>query len=242
MIPKVIHLCWFSGENPNRFIRNCIKTWKNVMPDYQIRLWDANSFDFQSVPFVKAAWEAKKWAFVSDYIRIYALYTEGGVYLDSDVKTFRRFDDFLDNRFFIGSEPMPGGKVELESAIMGAEPGHPYLKECLDFYKTMQFVNDKQFMEDNVCPKVMSRLMEGYGYKYVNCDQNLAEGIKVYDDTYFGHFCGTAPGDYYAIHYYNNSWVSGVKHGWLYNFCKENDLMPFYIKIEKFVSRVRGTR
>ncbi len=162
--------------------------------------------------------------------------------MDSDVKTFRRFDDFLDNRFFIGSEPMVGGRMELESAIMGAEPGHPYLKECLEFYKTLQFVNDKQFMEDNVCPKIMSRLMEGYGYQYVNRNQILSEGIKVYDDTYFGHFCGTAPGDYYAIHYYNNSWVSGVKHGRLYNFCKENDLMPFYMRLERFVARIKGRR
>lgn len=79
MIPKVIHYCWFSGEKPNRFIRNCIKTWQKVMPDYKIRVWDANSFDFDSVPFVRDAFKAKKWAFVADYVRIYALYTEGGV-------------------------------------------------------------------------------------------------------------------------------------------------------------------
>lgn len=69
------------------------------MPDYQIKCWDANSFDFDSVPFVKQAYDEKKWAFVADYVRLYALYTEGGVYLDSDVKTFKSFNTFLHNDF-----------------------------------------------------------------------------------------------------------------------------------------------
>ena len=167
-------------------------------------------------------------------------YTQwGGVYLDSDVKVYRRFDDFLDNRLFIGSEPMPGNKVELESAIMGSEPGHPFLKECLDVYGSMEFRNDKQWMETNVSPMILSKVMEKYGYEYINANRKLSDGIQVYDETYFGHFCGTAPGNYYAIHCYNNSWVVGNSHGRLYNFCKENDLMKFYLKLQSVIMLFR---
>lgn len=207
MIPKVIHYCWFSGEKPNRFISNCINTWKKVMPDYTVRLWDANSFDFDSVPFVKAALAAKKWAFVADYIRIYALYTEGGIYLDSDVKAYRRFDEFLDNRFFIGTEPLDEGKVEVESAIMGSEAGHPYLKECLDCYEHFTLPDFVKMTGVKTCPQIMSSVMEKYGYQYINSNQSLSEGIKVYDRSYFGHCWGTDPADYYAIHYFNASWL-----------------------------------
>lgn len=215
MIPKVIHFCWFSGEKPNRFISHCIDTWKKVMPDYRIRVWDANSFDFDSVPFVKAALAAKKWAFVADYIRIYALYTEGGIYLDSDVKTYRRFDDFLENRFFIGTEPLAGGKVEVESAIMGSEAGHPYLKECLDYYHNTPVPDFMAMKGVETCPFIMSKIMVKYGYQYINANQELQEGIRVYDRSYFGHCWGTDPANYFAIHYFNASWLPFNRGGYL---------------------------
>ena len=235
MIPKVIHLCWFSGEKYPSLIEQCIDSWKKVMPDYKIRLWDANSFDFQSVPFVKAAWEAKKWAFVTDYIRLYALYTEGGVYLDSDVKTFRRFDDFLHNRFFIGLEPMWEGKIKVvESAIMGSESGHPYVKECLDYYNAATFVDDDKFMWTNTCPILMTYIIEKYGFKYVNANQSLSEGIQVYDLSYFGHSRDKYTAEWYAIHYFNGSWVNWQKMGGpLFRFCKRNNLMGIYNKLAK---------
>ena len=74
MIPKIIHLCWFSGEEYPPFIKRCIDTWKEFLPDYKIKVWDSDSFDFDSVPFVREAYKARKWAFVADYIRLYALY------------------------------------------------------------------------------------------------------------------------------------------------------------------------
>ena len=94
MIPKKIHYCWFSGDKKPVSIERCIESWKRVMPDYEIKEWDGNSFDFDSVLFVKQAIEARKWAFASDYVRLYALHTEGGIYLDSDVEVFKRFDCF----------------------------------------------------------------------------------------------------------------------------------------------------
>ena len=236
MIPKIIHYCWFSGERPNRFIRNCIKSWRRAMPDYEIRLWDGNSFDFDSVPFVRDAIKARKWAFAADYVRLYALYTGGGIYLDSDVKTFKSFDCFLDNRFFIGTEPLDSGKVEMESAIMGSEAGHPFLKKCLDYYA------DLEFGDLTTVPRIMTAIASReYGYEAVNRNQLLDEGIRVYDRTYFGHCWGTKPADYYAIHYFNASWLdSQMFRGPVYKFCKSNDIMDLYLGIQKFLLRIRG--
>lgn len=237
MIPKIIHYCWFSGEKPNRFIRNCIKSWSKAMPDYEIRLWDAKSFDFDSIPFVRDALAHKKWAFVADYIRIYALYKYGGIYLDSDVKTYRSFDPFLNNRFFIGTEPLDEDNVELESAIMGSEPGHPYLKECLEYYNTLEYVHGPEGWRTFTCPLIMSKILALRGYEYANKNQLLSDGIKVYDRSYFGHCFGTEIGDYFAIHYFNGSWLETPR-GVLYKFCKSNDLMNLYLGIIKLKQKL----
>ena len=100
LIPKVIHFCWLSNDPYPLKIRRCMDTWKKVMPDYEVKLWNTDNFDIDSVPYVRQAFEARKWAFAADYIRMYALYTEGGIYLDSDVKILKRFDDFLHYSFF----------------------------------------------------------------------------------------------------------------------------------------------
>ena len=237
MIQKVIHYCWFSGEKKNRFISNCIKSWRKTMPDYEIKCWDANSFDFDSVPFVKQAWAARNWAYVADYIRLYALYTEGGIYLDSDVKTYRRFDEFLKNRFFIGTEEEFEGTIHVEPAIMGSEKQHPFLKACLDYYGVINYLKESGERAD-VVPFVLTDILKNmYGYKQENLDQHLADGIRVYSQKYFGHKFGTSVGDYYAIHFYNSAW-SIRNRGKFYSFCKNNDLMSFYVWLEKVVHRL----
>ena len=86
---KKIHYCWFGGKKLPKSVEDCIKTWKKFLPDYEIKQWDESNFDVNSFPFVKEAYESKKWAFVSDYVRIYALYNEGGLYLDTDVKILK---------------------------------------------------------------------------------------------------------------------------------------------------------
>lgn len=121
MIPKKIHFCWLSGDEFPPFIRHCIDTWKQVLPDYELVLWNTKRFDINSVPWVKEAFEAKKYAFAADYIRLYSVYTEGGIYLDSDVEVLKRFDDLLQYKSFIGFEAATEKKVE--AAIFGAEPG-----------------------------------------------------------------------------------------------------------------------
>lgn len=136
MIPKKIHFCWLSGDEFPPLIKYCIETWKKVLPDYEIILWDTSRFDINSVPWVKEAFEAKKYAFAADYIRFYALYTEGGIYLDSDVEVLRSFNSLLNSESFIGFE---AATEMVEAAIVGSVTGMPWCKDILDFYKDKHF-------------------------------------------------------------------------------------------------------
>lgn len=136
MIPKKIHFCWLSGEKFPTLIQYCVNSWKRVLPDYEIILWDTNRFNVNSVAWVKEAYEAKKYAFAADYIRFYALYTEGGIYLDSDVEVLKTFTPLLNSKSFIGFEAATG---MLEAAIIGSEQGMPWCKTVLDFYADKHF-------------------------------------------------------------------------------------------------------
>ena len=104
MIPKIIHLCWLSGDPYPPKIAKCLKTWEKFLPDYEVVLWDTQRFDLNSSLWVKQAFEKKKYAFAADYIRFYALFHIGGIYLDSDVEVLKSFDDLLDLPYFIGAE------------------------------------------------------------------------------------------------------------------------------------------
>ena len=105
-IPKIIHYCWFGGNPMPDSFQKCIDSWKQVMPEYEIVCWDESNFDLTSVPFVSEAAEMKKWAFVSDYVRLYALYYQGGIYLDTDVEIVQPLDRFLMHSFFSGDAGM----------------------------------------------------------------------------------------------------------------------------------------
>lgn len=230
-IPKVIHYCWFSGEEIPPFLQDCIDTWKEVMPDYKIRVWDAKSFDFNSVPFVKEAFEARKWAFVADYIRLYALYTEGGIYMDSDVRVFKPFDKFLHYTFFTSHEIHPGNftKAEqnklnkeslpinkndyiyglnIQAAIMGGAKGCVYMKECMEFYHDKHFIgNDpKSLTEKYIIGPYISKTAEKYGYRYNEHEQLLADNMIILKPEIFVGNSVFLTKESYAIHLCNGSW------------------------------------
>jgi hypothetical protein len=241
MIPKIIHYCWFSTEQQPLLIRNCIKSWKKVMPDYEIKCWNKNSFDFDSVLFVRQAIEKRKWAFAADYVRLYALYTEGGIYLDSDVEVFKRFDDFLNNSFFAGTECNSTG-YSIEAAIMGSEKGHKYIYKCMEYYQSQNFILPNGELNYTVMPVVLSDLLKSFGYQKKNQLQRLENNITIYPTTFFitGQF--SLP-NIYAWHKCYNSWVPQEYHrrGKLYKFFKRNDLMSLYRLLEtiihKFIKR-----
>lgn len=235
MIPKIIHYCWFSGDPYPDLVKRCLRSWKRMLPDYKLRLWDANSFDFDSIPYVKEGMAANRWAVASDYVRLYALYTEGGIYLDSDVEVFKSFDIFLNNSFFTGTEPyIIEDKIyyDLECAIIGSEKRHPFLKEALDFYNTIHYTPEKH---QTICITLAQLLMK-YGYTSENKLYNLSNGVTVYPLDHIHNkysFYNQS-----AIHWCQGSWLDYPEKSRLYYFCSRNGLTGFYHWLE----RLRGTR
>ncbi|MEG2711862.1 MAG: capsular polysaccharide synthesis protein, partial [Clostridia bacterium] len=132
-IPKKIHYVWVGGKEKPADIKRCMKTWQKYLKDYEIIEWNESNFDIDSHPFVKAAYKAKKWAFVSDYIRAYAIYNQGGIYLDTDILMLDKLDDLLENKAFVGYENYD----HPFTAVFGAEPGHPFIKDMLDYYNNL---------------------------------------------------------------------------------------------------------
>lgn len=104
MIPKIIHYCWFGGNPLPELAVKCIESWKKYCPDYEIKRWDESNFDLKCCDYVKEAYQAKKWAFVSDYVRFKVLYDEGGLYFDTDVELIKPIDDILACGPFMGVE------------------------------------------------------------------------------------------------------------------------------------------
>lgn len=203
-----------------QLIRRCIKSRKKILPDYKIKCWDANSFDFYSVPFVIQAYEKKKWAFVADYVRLYALYTEGGIYLDSDVEVYKPFDEFLKFPFFTGTDIHLPNTIfyAIEAAIMGTEKGHPYLKDCLDHYNTLQFINADGSFNMKVMPDVITPILKKYGYEPKDENQTLTHDMIVYSSSYFANCNASNYNNIYARHWNRNSWVSRNHRGKIYHY------------------------
>lgn len=244
MIPKVIHYCWFSGDKKPVKIQYCLRTWKKNLKGYKIRVWDASSFDFSSVPFVKGAYEQKKWAFVADYIRFYALYTEGGIYLDSDVAVFKNFDEFLDNKFFAGTDHRCLGTefYGIEGAIMGAEKGWPLLKEILEYYEKKDcFLLPNGHINCEIIPDMMVPFFEKLGYKAVNKTQKLDEGATIYSTSFFTNSIsgdGKPKNGLVAHHFNTASWIDYFHNrSKIFNFCRKHDLLWIHEPIEKLISR-----
>ena len=105
MIPRIIHYCWFGRKEKPESVVKCILSWKQYLPDYQIVEWNENNFDIEnSITYVKQAYDCKMWAFVSDFVRLHALYNYGGLYFDTDVEVFKPFDDLMINSGFCGFE------------------------------------------------------------------------------------------------------------------------------------------
>ena len=158
MIPKIVHYCWLSGDPYPEKIQYCINSWKKVIPDYEFVLWDTNKFPMDTCPWVKEAFEAKRYAFAADYIRLYALNQYGGIYLDSDVEVIKKFDNLLHLPYFVGNESFEN---RIECAAFGAEKGTLWVKDCLDYYKFGSYQEDKGGLDKPTTNQVMLKINEG---------------------------------------------------------------------------------
>ena len=171
MIPKIFHLCWLSGDPYPKKIDYCIDSWKKYNPDYEVMLWDTNRFDVNSTPWTRQAFQVKKYAFVADYIRLYAVYNYGGIYLDSDVEVLKSFDDVLHLPYFAGIESRPDS---MELAAFGAEKGTGWLKLMMDYYENRNFIKENGEMDTVPMPRVMGKLIrENYYWIFIKTPEEF---------------------------------------------------------------------
>ena len=144
---KYIHYCWFGGKPLPKLAKKCIKSWKKYLPDYEIIEWNENNVDLNECPFIKEAYEYKKWAFVADYARTKAIYEMGGIYFDTDMMITKDISFLLDKETFLGVED----SMMVNAAVWGAsKPKTYFAKRMMDFYKSQEhFDIDNIFQEIN---------------------------------------------------------------------------------------------
>lgn len=183
IIPRIIHFVWVGGKEKPKFVLDNIESWKKCCPEYEIKEWNEGNFDIESVPYVRQAYENKKYAFVSDYIRLYALYNEGGIYLDTDIVLYKNIDELLENDFFASFENM----VAISIAAIGGVKGNKICKELLATYENRNFINGiKVDLTTNVILATVF-FNEKYGVKLNGDNQTIIknEKITIYNKEYF---------------------------------------------------------
>ena len=210
MIPKIIHFCWLSEDPYPKKIQRCINSWKCHLPDYQIIHWNTKNFDINCNKWVEQAYNSGDYAFVADYIRFYALYTIGGIYLDSDVEVLDSFDEFLLNKSFFGYEytGLP------EAAVVGAEKGCAWLKNALDWYNDIHFINEDASKNKIIAPLIMKYAFErGTSIKLIDDEEkHEINGNMILPFEYFSPKNGFSGMIYdsentVCIHHFNSAWL-----------------------------------
>jgi len=209
MIPRVIHYCWFGGNPLPKLAKKCIKSWKKYCPDYEIIRWDEDSFDISAAPlYVRQAYEAKKWAFVTDYVRLYAMTTYGGIYMDTDVEVVKPLDQFLQHRAFSGFE----SEIDIPTGIMACEKDFPLFQEFLRYYDTASFYNEDGSMNMTTNVIVMTDICIKYGLIQNNQYQTVND-FALYPKEVFCPFCADtgaveSTDKTVTIHWFSASWTS----------------------------------
>lgn len=210
MIPKKIHYCWFGGKPLNKLGIKCLDSWKKYFPDYEIIEWNESNFDVNCCQYVREAYEAQKWAFVSDYARFKILYEQGGVYFDTDVEVIKSFDDILNKGNFMGCE----NEVSAVNPGLGlaVAPGLGLIKEILEDYEKASFLNEDGSLDLTTIVTRTTNILKRHGLQDINRIQTVAE-VNIYPREYFCPIDMTTgkieiTPNTYSIHRYAGSWES----------------------------------
>ncbi len=209
MIPRTIHYIWFGGAPiPERY-RKFIDHWRTLMPDWEVICWDETNFDPRQCDYCREAYEAGRWAFVSDYARLKVLYDHGGIYLDTDEELIKPLDRFAGHKAIFGMEP--GNRMQ--AGLLGCEPGSPVMRAMLDHYEGIHYLQPDGTQDNTVIGThiagVLQQLYPSFRYDS-HITQELESGVVVYPDEYFcPDLLGLKIGENnYAVHRPMGSWLS----------------------------------
>lgn len=177
---KIIHYCWFGGKSKPKSFQKYVKTWKKYLPDYELMEWNEQNFDVNVTSFSKEAYENKKWAFVSDVARIYALKEHGGIYFDTDIEVTKNIDAILQNELWFGRED----EKFLATAMMGVKEKHnKHIENIWKIYEEAKFNSEDLYSVTS--PKVLTNYFKGLGLKEEKENQVLEDDIHIYAKDYF---------------------------------------------------------
>lgn len=214
MIPKIIHYCWFGGNPLPQLALKCIESWKKYFPDYEIKEWNEDNFDVDIIPYTSDAYKHKKYAFVSDYARFWILYNYGGIYFDTDVEVIKPMDDIIKRGPFMGME-----KTASEDSAgiapglgLGCNPGLGLLKELLEMYSELHFINKDGSLNQTTIVKYTTDILVEKGL-------DLSKGLQFVENFWIyppDYFCPIAynsrkliiTDNTRSIHHFAGTWVS----------------------------------
>lgn len=221
-IPKIIHYCWLGGNPKPESVQKCIASWKKYCPDYEIKEWNESNLNISINEYTRQAYEAKAWGFVPDYLRLWIVYTYGGIYLDTDVQMVRSFDPLLNEKGFAGFEDDEHVALGLG---FGAEAGNPIIAELMHAYDTLQFVNEDGSLNRTPSPQYSIETMKRLGLCSNDGTIQRIDSFACYPPEYF---CpkSFATGmlrltkNTFSIHQFDASWYTKEEQAQKLNYWK----------------------
>lgn len=231
MIPKTIHYCWFGGNPLPKLAIKCINSWKKYCPDFRIVEWNETNFDVNCCQYVKEAYCAKKWAFVSDYARFKILYEHGGIYLDTDVELLKPLKSLAERGAFMGFEN-DSIKTVNPGLCLAAPAGLGIFEEIINGYHTRQFIYPDKTISLTTVVDYTTDILKKHGLCNVSGIQSVA-GVYIYPSEYFNPMnmdTGklTITENTVSIHHFAASWVDSYS--------------KFRGKVYRFIFRVFGKK
>lgn len=210
MIPKIIHYCWFGGNPLPEDAKKYIETWKKFCPDYEIKEWNESNFDVNSCYYVKEAYDVKKWAFITDYVRLKVLYDYGGIYMDTDVEVCKSLDELLQYNAWSGFE----SETTIPTGTLASSRANKWIEYLLSYYENRHFINaDGSYDTTTNVQTITLMTKEKYKVKLDNSFQIFADNYALFP---FEYFCAKSLMDgkiyktsnTYTIHHFNGSWLT----------------------------------
>ena len=241
MIPKIIHYCWFGGKEMPELAVKCIESWKKYLPDYELRLWNEETFDLDMYPYAREAYDNRKFAFVTDVVRLWALEKFGGVYMDTDVEILRPLDaplQIADCRLQIHSlmdlPAFTGYEASLSNApvtgLMASAPHGVWVTEQLAYYDGKHFVKEDGSLDMTTNTVIISTIMQQNGF-VINGQYGVYKNdMHVFPVDYFCPLTSTrvlkCTKNTYCIHHFAGSWYETTRWENFKNYCRDHILGP----------------